>query len=451
MKFAAVSECDAFLAAHPAVQFVDLVVTPLSGVPRGKRLRRHELRPVFEQGRFLPLSLMVTDITGADTAETGLVWEAGDPDRIVRPVPGTLALTPWQGPDSAQVVCTMVELDGSPCALDPRQVLQGVLDRFTADGLTPVLACELEYYLVEAGSTDAPRLRPCTRTGERQTRNEVYGLAELHEVDAYLRDLYAVCDVQGLPLEGAISEYSPGQIELTLAHKPDALRAADDAVLYKRAAKGIALNHGMEATFMAKPFADCAGSGLHIHVSVEDRNGRNIFADADPAGSPALRHAIGGLRETLADTMAILAPNANSYRRFRANSYAPTSPSWGINNRTVALRVPTGSPSSRHLEHRVAGADANPYLAVAAVLAGIHHGLTQHCDPGPPVSGNGYGAATLPTVWVNAIDAFAASGRMADYLGPRFVEMYATMKRAEHERYSALVPSLDYAWYLRNA
>nr|WP_246047954.1 hypothetical protein [Hankyongella ginsenosidimutans] len=194
---------------------------------------------------------------------------------------------------------------------------------------------------------------PCTRTGERQTRNEVYGLAELHEVDAYLRDLYAVCDVQGLPLEGAISEYSPGQIELTLAHKPDALRAADDAVLYKRAAKGIALNHGMEATFMAKPFADCAGSGLHIHVSVEDRDGRNIFADADPAGSPALRHAIGGLRETLADTMAILAPNANSYRRFRANSYAPTSPSWGSTTvpspcvcRQAALRAVTSNTAS---------------------------------------------------------------------------------------------------------
>lgn len=450
--------CAAFLDAHPDAQYFDLIVTPMSGVPRGKRLRRHEMPAVFSQGRFLPQSILVTDITGRDCAESGLIWEDGDADRIARPIPGTLVMTPWQGPDCAQVSCSMYELDGEPSALDPRAALQRVIDRFAADGLTPVLACELEYYLVEAGSErpDGPRMRPCATTGRRQTLNEVYGLAELHEIDDFLRDLYRACDMQGIPLEGAIAEYSPGQIELTLAHKPDALRACDDAILYKRAAKGVALNHGLEACFMAKPFAVAAGSGFHVHVSVNDAQGRNIFASEAADGSPALRHAIGGMRATLADTMAILAPNANSYRRFRSESYAPTTPTWGVNNRTVSLRIPAGSPASRHVEHRVAGADANPYLAVAAVLAGVHHGLTHGVSPGPPVSGNGYAApadpaVALPTTWSNAIDRFAQSSFMQDYLGERFCQLYAILKRSELDRYNAHVPMIDYDWYLRNA
>ena len=226
--------------------------------------------------------------------------------------------------------------------------------------------------------------------------------------------------------------------------------------MYKRIAKGIAVRHGCEATFMAKPFGTRAGSGLHLHVSINDERGRNIFASEDPAGTPLLRQAIGGMKATLADGMAIFAPNANSYRRFRANSYAPVAPTWGVNNRTVSLRVPAGPPEARHVEHRVAGADANPYLALAAVLAGVHYGLSQKLDPGPAVEGDGYAAAAkselrLPATWFAAVDQFEQSAVMADYLGARFVNMFSRVKRTEQDRFYEVVSSLDYDWYLKNA
>ena len=450
-------EARRFLDAHPQVQFFEVIFTALSGVPRGKRLRRHELMAVYESGRFLPGSILVCDVTGQDCEDTGLVWEDGDGDRLAKPAPGTLVRAPWLGDDVAQVITSLYELDGTPNDLDPRHVLRRVLDRFAADGLTPVVACELEYYLVDpVRSLDGGIELAASSTGERPKQHGVYGLRELEDFSGFLRELWAAADIQDVPLEGAISEYAPGQLELTLKHGPDALRAADEAVMYKRIAKGVAPLHGCEATFMAKPFSDRAGSGLHLHVSVNDKDGQNIFASEDPAGAPPLRHAVGGLKATLADGMAIFAPNANSYRRFRANSYAPVAPTWGVNNRTVSLRVPAGPASGRHIEHRVAGADANPYLALAALLAGVHHGLTRKIDPGPPVEGDGYAAAAksnlrLPANWFAALDAFEASSVMRDYLGERFVTMFSKVKRTEQDRFFAEVQPLDYDWYLKNA
>jgi glutamine synthetase len=456
-KRAPPEEARAFLDANPQAQFFEMVFTALSGVPRGKRLRRGELMAVYENGRFLPGSVLVCDVTGRDVEETGLVWEDGDADRLAWPAPGSLVAAPWLGADTAQFLASMFELDGRPNALDPRHVLQGVVERFAADGLTPVVACELEYYLVDPvrGPNGEVSLA-AGPGGERPRLHGVYGLRELEDFSGFLRALWASADAQGVPLEAAISEYAPGQLELTLRHGPDGLRAADEAVMYKRLAKGVAARHGLEATFMAKPFADLSGSGLHLHVSVLDGEGRNIFAAEAPEGAPPLAHAVGGLKALLAESMAIFAPNANSYRRFRVNSYAPIAPTWGINNRTVSLRVPAGPPASRHIEHRVAGADANPYLALAALLAGVHHGLTGKLDPGPPVEGDGYAAAAksderLPTDWRSAVELFAQSKVLQAYLGERFVSMFATVKRAEQDRFNAVVSPLDYDWYLKNA
>ena len=453
------AEAEAFLAAHPEIEFFEVIFTAMSGVPRGKRLRRQELMGVYEYGRFLPGSVLVCDVTGQDCEDTGLVWADGDADRLAKPVPGTLVPAPWLGPDVAQVLTSFYELDGAANDLDPRQVLQGVIDRYAADGLTPVVACELEYYLVDpvrlpgGGIELAASLRGAP---ERPNLHGVYGLRELEDFAPFLRELWASADAQGVPLEGAIAEYAPGQIELTLKHGPDALRAADEAVMYKRLAKGVAARHGCEATFMAKPFAERAGSGLHLHLSVIDAEGRNIFASEAPEGAPVLAHAIGGMQATLGEAMAIFAPNANSYRRFRANSYAPVAPTWGVNNRTVSLRVPAGLAPGRHIEHRVAGADANPYLALAAVLAGAHHGIKNAMDPGPPVVGDGYAAAEkmnlrLPSDWFSAVRAFEASAVMRDYLGDRFVDMFCIVKRTEQDRFFAVVSPLDYDWGLKNA
>ena len=451
-------ECRDFLAAHPQVKFVDVFYTSMTGVPRGKRLRIEELPAVYDYGRFLPGSILVVDTRGADCEETGLVWEDGDADRRARPVPGTLTLAPWLGDDMAQVMLSLYELDGTPNDLDPRHVLQRVLDRYAADGLTPVAACELEYYLVDTERTADGDLQPARsmQTGQRPQGIEVYGLPELESIAPFLRELWATADVIGVPLEGAISEFAPSQVELTLKHKPDALRACDDALLFKRMAKGLALRHGCEATFMAKPWSDRAGNGFHVHVSFNDANGNNLCADEDPEGSPLLRHAIGGMKALLGEGMAILAPNANSYRRFKANSYAPVAATWGVNNRTVSLRIPAGPAPTRHVEHRVAGADGNPYLVMAVVLASAHHGLTRKLDPGPAVVGDGYAVAAretyrLPANWFSAVDLFDQSTVLRDYLGDRFVDMFVSVKRTEQARFFEAVTSLDFDWYLRNA
>lgn len=455
MTIADPKEVKAFLDKHPEIQFFEIVFTNLAGVPRGKRLRRHEIEAVYENGRFLPGSILVNDITGQDVEATGLVWEDGDADRVARPIPGRITPAPWLGADVAQAPVTMFELDGAPHDLDPRHVLQRVIDRFVADGLVPVVACELEYYLVDARRTPAGKIQlpPSPLTGDRATQHQVYGLREVEEASGFLRDLWASADAMGIPLEGAISEYAPGQLELTLKHHADALRAADDAVLYKRAAKGVALRHGCEATFMAKPFADLAGSGMHLHVSVNDKAGKNIFASDKPEGEPVLAHAIGGMKALLGDSMAIFAPNANSYRRFKANSYAPVAPTWGVNNRTVSFRVPAGGPNTRHIEHRVAGADAHPALALAALLAAVHHGITNKVDPGPAIVGDGYaqaeGGEKIPTNWFAATDRFADSAILKAYLGERFVRMYSIVKRVEQDRFQSMIPDIDYDWYLR--
>lgn len=450
------SEAEAFLAANPDIAFVEVIFTNLSGVPRGKRLRRHELLPIYDQGRFLPVSILVADITGQDCFDTGLVWQEGDSDRVAWPASGTLVRAPWLGDDVAQVLTSLHERDGTVSDLDPRAVLDRVIARFAADGLKPVVACEIEFYLVDAARDAGAAPRVASLGGSPPTLHGTYGLTEIADADAFLRDLWRAADVQGVPVEGAISEYAPGQMELTLKHRNDALRAADEAVMYKRLVKGVARRHGMDATFMAKPFAASAGSGMHLHVSVDDTEGRNIFASDDPAGSKALRHAVGGMRATLAEAFAIFAPNANSYRRFRANSFAPVSPTWGVDNRTVSLRVPAGAPATRHVEHRVCGADANPYLALAALLAGVHHGIANRIDPGPPVVGDGYAAAEqsgirLPSNWFAAVDAFAQAPVLADYLGARFQKMFVSVKRTEQERFFEVVSPLDYDWYLRNA
>jgi glutamine synthetase len=452
------SEAEAFFAANPDVDSVEMIYTDMGGVPRGKRLRAHEVLAVYETGRMFPGSITVVDVTGQDTVETGLVWEDGDADRSMKPVPGTLVRTPWGGDHAAQFLVSFYELDGTPHDLDPRHVLRGVLERFVADGLTPVLAIELEFYLVDPRRARDGSICPARPNYNRTLSDniEVYGLRELDDFRPFFDALYAATDAQDLPLESAISEFAPGQFELTLRHKPDAMRACDDAIMYKRLVKAVAQQHGLEATFMAKPFANQAGSGMHIHVSMNDEKGANIFASDAPEGTPALGHAIGGMMGSIGDAFAIFAPHANSYRRFKANSYAPVAPTWGVNNRTVSFRIPAGPPASRHVEHRACGADANPYLAAAAVLAAMHDGMTNTRNPGAAVVGNGYdrdasGDDKPPSNWFAAVDRFHGSVLMRDYLGTRFVDMFTIVKRVEQDRYFSHVPTIDYDWYLRNA
>jgi glutamine synthetase len=455
LAVAAQQEAQAFLAAHADTRFVDIIFTGLSGTARGKRIRVHELAALYESGRPLPVSILVADVTGQDSFDTGLVWENGDSDRFARPAPGTLVPAAL---GRAAVITSLYEADGRVCEIDCRAVLARAAALFTTQGLTPVVACELEFYLVERERADGQAPQPARMGGARPSTHGTYGLEELDDAGPFLADLWAAADAAGLPLETAISEYAPGQMELTLKHRADPLRVADDVVLYKRLVKQVARRHGMLATFMAKPFADAAGNGLHLHVSVNDANGANIFAS--PAGAPnaALLHAIGGLKAALAESFAIFAPGANSYRRFRSNSFAPVAASWGNDNRTTSFRITAGPDASRHIEHRIAGADANPYLALAALLAGVAHGLAQRIDPGPAVVGDGYAAAAadpgaqpLPGNWFAAVDALEQGSILKSALGDQVITMFASVKRTEQERYMAVVPPLDHDWYLANA
>lgn len=447
------AEADAFLEAHPEVETVQVLITDASGVARGKNIARDELAALYTHGRNVAGSILGLDMRGEDVEETGLVWSSGDADKVCWPVPGTLRIAPWFERPAAQLILTMHETDGAPAAADPRHALARVIDRLAGDGLRPVVAVELEFYLVEP---DANGIRPATGllTAEHSTRHDAYGLGKLDEMSPLFDDVFRAARAQGLPARTLMSEYAPGQFEVTLEHRDDALAAADDAVQWKRLVRGVAARHGRIATFMAKPFAAHAGSGMHVHVSFAGEEGRNLFASEDPAGTPLLRHAIGGLQATMPEMMAVFAPNANSYRRFRRLSYAPVAATWGVNNRSVGFRIPSGPAHSRHVEHRICGADANPYLAVATVLAGMHHGVANDLDPGEPVTGNGYERPVdpaLPLDWYAALDRASRSALLKEYLGAEFVDAFMAIKRAECERFNAEPTGLDYAWYLRLA
>jgi glutamine synthetase len=418
---------------------------------RGKSVRREELVRIYASGRQVAGSILGLDITGEDVDATGLVWDTGDADMCARPIAGTLKRAPWLAAPTGQLMLTLFDGQGQPAAADPRHALVRVLERFAALGMRPVVACELEFYLLK--DEGGGRLVPAGggRPGERQ-KIDAYSLTRLDDLAPVFDEVYRAAQAQDLPAETLMSEYAPGQFEITLHHRDDALRAVDEAVMFKRLLRGVAARHGLIACFMAKPFTARAGSGLHVHVSMNE-DGRNLFASDDPAGTPLLRHAIGGMRATMAESMAVFAPNANSYRRFVSQSYAPTAPIWGINNRSVSLRVPAGPAASRHVEHRIAGADANLYLAVATVLAAAELGIRERIDPGPPVEGNGYAQVqerTLPQTWHDALERAAQSQFLRAALGAGFFDIFLAIKRQECARFSAEVSELDFAWYLRS-
>jgi glutamine synthetase len=328
--------------------------------------------------------------------------------------------------------------DGEPSSADPRHSLAAVVARYAARGLTPVVAVELEFYVLERGPDGRPRPARGHDLGCAAARRRVRARASRRHGATVRRPVRLGAHARAASTDADV-QYSPGQFEITLEHRADALRAVDEAILFKRVVRGGGAA-GLVASFMAKPFAERAGSGMHLHASVTDAEGRNLFADADPAGSALLRHAIGGLRDTMADGMGVFAPHANSYRRFRAMSYAPVAPTWGVNNRTVSLRVPSGPAETRHVEHRVAGADANPYLVAAPVLrACCAH--RPRIDPGrrSPATA-GAASDDTPTQWPHRSSA-ARSSFMADALGSGFRVTARSSARSEN---GALVTDRDY-------
>lgn len=457
MSRSPMDEVHHFLDQHPEVDSIDLLISDLNGVLRGKRIPRDNLEKAFLDGINLPASLFALDINGNTIEETGLGLSSGDGDRLCCPVPGSLMPSPWlRRGRQGQLLMTMTEPDGSPFFADPRQVLSRVLSRFTEAGLTPVIAVELEFYLVDRsrdtlGMTQPPR---SPATGERAVQSQLYSINELDEYSDFLEDIHAAAQIQGLPLDTALKECAPGQFEINLLHCDNALLACDSAILLKRLIKGIALTHGFEATFMAKPYGLEAGNGTHIHISLLDREGRNVFAaeDEDPLGTTLLRHAIAGLLELLPASMALCAPNLNSFRRFQPGLYVPMAPTWGYDNRSVAVRIPSGPNEARRIEHRVAGADANPYLLVATLLVSVWHGMQQRLAPPEDTTGNAYEQSepSLTNSWQQALDLLEANDVLAEGLGRDFLHVFLANRRAERALAMQEVSKLEYDWYLRH-
>jgi glutamine synthetase len=290
--------------------------------------------------------------------------------------------------------------------------------------------------------------------GRPSAKTEVYSVDHLHGMEPLFSDIYASAKAQGIPAETVISEYAPGQYELTLHYRRNILEAADDLVMLKRIVRASARRHGVTACFMAKPIEDYAGSGMHLHVSMTDKTGRNVFSESDgETWSLDLLRALGGLTSTMAESMLVFAPHANSWRRFVSQSYAPIAPTWGVNNRSVALRVPAGDVKNRRIEHRPSGVDANPYLVAATVLAGIAKGLDEKLDPGPATEGNGYeksadAATTMPVDWRAAIELAKKSAFLQDALGMDLHRTFTAIKQSEYLRVARTVSELDYHLYL---
>lgn len=445
----ALSPARAFLAAHPEVQSVEVVLTDLNGIFRGKWLPVSALDKVLD-GKFkMSLTSVSADIWGRDVP--ALCTKTGDGDGICTALEESIRPLPWLERPTAQMLLQLNTEDGTPWGYDPRVILRTVCERYRALGLTPVCAPELEFYLLlEQRLPDGtPQIPDSRANGTCKIGGQLYSTEVMHEKAGLMHEIREACEAMGVPLEGLVKELAASQYELNLHHVPDPVAAADHAQFLKQAIKGVAKKHGYIATFMAKPFGDKDGNGFHYHVSLLDRSGSNVFDDGTARGSDILRHAVAGLAGTMTDCMLIFAPHHNSYRRLWRGVHGPLVPSWGYENRYVAMRIPNGDGASRRIEHRIAGADANPYLSLAAILAGMLHGIENRLEPEPPVNaGPRKTDPVLPGNWFEALREFEQSQFIADSLGPEFQEAFREMKRFEQMEFTGAVNPLEYNTYL---
>ncbi|MBV7433819.1 glutamine synthetase family protein [Cardiobacteriaceae bacterium TAE3-ERU3] len=434
----------------PAALYV--AACDLNGVWRGKRLAMSQLEKAQGGEVRLPLSILSVDIWGGDVVANALA--DGDADGLTQPTGrGLLPILATQHPSRLLPVWLYRE-EGGAYSADPRQALARIVEDFHAEGLTPVIATELEFYLVESHPNQLPIPPVNPHNGQRLIKTDVLSISELCAFDGFLDEVYAQCEAMDIPADSAIAENGCGQFEINLLHCDDPLKAADDALLFKYIVKAAAKRHGFTATFMAKPFAEQSGSGFHIHCSVLDKDGNNIFDDGSDEGTDALRHAVAGLIDSMDDCMLVFAPHFNSYRRLMPGTHAPIAATWGYENRTTAVRIPGGSPKARRIEHRVAGADANPYLVCAAVLGGMLRGLRHKSEPPLAVDGCAYDddeVAYLPTTWQAAADAFEYSDVARDIFSPLLVDLYAAVKRQEMTHFSHQISQFEYDTYLEDA
>jgi glutamine synthetase len=451
---AAKAEIEVFMKKHPEVTAVDGIFFGMPGTTHGKRYPISYLSKLAE-GVAIPRACLVLDVRGVCADAGGYGFSDGDPDALVHMIPGSLQTIPWGNGTVAQCMLTFCE-DGDikkPLMLDPRNVLAKIIDQLKSEyGLTPMVAFELEFYLVdkkrdEKGNIQLP-ISPLT--GNPDT-SSILGLGNIEAFGGCLSEIVSACTEQGIVTTPVSSEMGAGQFEINFDHHDNAMLAADQTMMFERAVRGVALKHGFAATFMAKPYLDQPGSGMHMHISLWNEQGKNAFAsDCGTKANDKLLNAVGGMLAALPESMAIIAPNVNSYRRYRPGTAVAVSRSWGFDNRSVAMRIPA-APNAKawRVENRLAGADANPYLMLAAALAGMMHGFKNKIDPGKPFEGNAdkFDEA-MPLKMHRALKLLKEGKILREYLGD-YVDVYHTTREAELNDFEDHVSPREFDWYLR--
>ena len=422
-----------WLRKHPEVRTIRVAAVDLNGQARGKRIPARFADKVVKDGTRFPFSVLNLDIWGEDIDDSPLVFDKGDADGILLPTERGFIPMPWLEAPTALLPIWMFRENGKPYEGDPRHALRAVVERYKERGLTPVAAIELEFFLID-DSGKTLQVPPSPRSGKRRKAAETLSIRALDAFDTFFTDLYDACEAMDIPADTSTSETGLGQFEVNLMHCDDALRAADDAWLFKMLVKGLARRHGFAASFMAKPYLEYSGSGPHTHFSVLDKSGDNIFDSGGTKGSAMMRNAIAGCLTSMRDSALILAPHENSFERLVPGKHAPTAISWGYENRTAAIRVPAGNPSARRIEHRVAGADVNPYLMLATILGAALIGIEDGLEPPSPITGNAYAMDDLPQIpstWEDAIEAFETSAIMPRILPKELIRNLVLTKKQE--------------------
>ena len=423
-----------------------MAIVDYNGILRGKRLTGGYVQTSIKDGVRMPLSIVGVDIWGNDIENSAQVFDNGDADGYFLPTDRSPLVQSWFDEPTSLIPVMMVEEDGNPNGVCPRGALAKIETEYAAKGLSIVSATELEFHLIR--HTDGA-YEP-DGDGRLKTSAAVECIDAMQEKEAFFKEVYATADAWGIGLGAAISEASSGQYEINLKHQAGAVQIADNTYFLKRIIKGVAKKHGLEATFMAKPFGDGAGNGLHVHFSVLDADGNNIFDNGGDEGTPILRHALAGLETFMQSHMLLFAPHANSYRRFLPGSFAPTKIVWGYDNRLTALRVPNSPPRARRIEHRVGGADANPYMVLAAIMGAALYGMNESLTPSEPVLGNAYNAdrPELPLSWVQAVEAFSRFEKNQKLFDPRLIRMIGACKQQEQTIFGAQISKFEYETYV---
>ena len=430
---------------------IECLVPDLAGVARGKIMPASKF--FDDTAMALPSSIFMQTISGEYPEENAdFRYDPSDGDIELRPDFSTLCLVPWARDPTAQVIHDAVYHDGRPVEIAPRQVLKRVIDLYHQQGWIPVVAPELEFYLVKRNiDPDYPLEPPIGRSGRAEAGRRSYSISAVNEFDAIFEDIYAFAEAQLLEVDTLIHEEGAAQMEINLRHG-DPMVLSDQVFLLKRTIREAALAHDIYATFMAKPIANEPGSAMHIHQSILVKDGgRNLFTDGHGKPTPEFFHYIAGQQRFTPAVTCILAPYVNSYRRLVKGLSAPVNVEWGYDNRTTGLRIPPSSPTNRRVENRVPSSDANPYLAMAATLACGYLGLMGKLTPGEPVSGIARGDDfDLPVGLLEAVELFEETEELSEIFGRGFVTTFAAVKRAEFATFMRVISPWEREFLLLN-